>query len=40
MLNRVATAEGLRDGSGKPGEGFVYSFCAGFGTDSPDEAER
>jgi hypothetical protein len=23
MLNRVTAAEGLRDGSGKPGEGFV-----------------
>lgn len=26
MLNRVTTAEGLPDGSGKPSEGFVYSL--------------
>ena len=26
MLNRVTTAEGLPDGSVKPGEGFVAGF--------------
>jgi hypothetical protein len=38
LLIRESIAEGLRDGSEKHGEGFVYWPCAGLAANSPDRS--
>ncbi len=39
MLNRITAAEGLPDGSVKPGEGFVYSLVPDLERTAGTEAE-